>query len=64
MADFSRWVDPVNLGPFRLGLRPLPDVDYTTWTDDELIERIRELFPKLVHSWRAGKAREDAQAQL
>ena len=59
MADLKKWVDPVNLGPFRLGLRRPGEVDYTTWSDDELVERVRELLPKFVNSWRAGRDRED-----
>lgn len=54
MADLTKWVDPVNLGRFRLGLRRPGAVDYTTWSDDELIERVREFLPRLVVTWRAG----------
>ena len=50
----------MNLAPFRLGLRRLEEVDYTAWSDHELIERVRELLPALVNSWRAGRDREDA----
>ena len=46
MADLTKWVDPVNLGRFRLGLRRPGAVDYTTWSDDELIERVREFSPR------------------
>lgn len=59
MADLNTWVDPVNLGPFRLGLRHRAKIDLTTLTDAELIERVRELLPNLVNSWRAGRDRED-----
>jgi len=59
MADLKKWVDPVNMGPFRMGLRHTEKVNYTTWSDDELIERMRELLPKFVNSWRAGDNRVD-----
>ena len=60
MGDLKKWVDPVNLGPFRLGLRRPGETDYTAWSDDELVGRIRELLPKLVNSWRAGDDPNDA----
>ena len=54
MADLSKWVDSVNLGPFRMGLRHRREIDLTALTDAELIERVREFLPRLVVAWRAG----------
>jgi len=61
MADLSKWVHPVNLGPFRLGLQRPGERDYTTWSDAKLIERMRELTPALVESWRAREESDDAR---
>ena len=60
MADLSKWVDPVNLGPFRMGLRNQQEVDLKALTNAELIERVRESLPRLAGSWRTGEDREDA----
>ena len=60
MADLTEWTGPLDLGPFRLGLRPQREIDLTALTDAELSERVRELFPKLVNSWRIDGTQEDA----
>ena len=54
MADLRGWTGPLDLGPFRMGLRRPREVDLTALTDAELLERVRELTPALVESWRAG----------
>ena len=60
MADLSKWVDPVSLGPFRMGLRNQQEIDLTALTNAELIERVGEFLPKLVSSWRTGDDPGDA----
>ena len=60
MADLTGWTGPLDLGPFRIGLRHRREIDLAALTDDELKERMRELFQSLVNSWRAGKDRQEA----
>ena len=61
MADLSKWVDPVSLGPFRMGLRHPQAMDLKARTDAELLARLRELFPIVVKSWRISATQEDAR---
>ena len=61
MADLSKWVDPVSLGPFRMGLRHPQEIDLKALTDDELMDRLRERFPTVVKAWRIGATQEAAR---
>ncbi len=61
MADLSKWVDPVSLGPFRMGLRHPQEIDLKALTDAELMDRLRELFPTVVKAWRISATQEEAR---
>lgn len=65
MSDgLSRWTGPLNLGRFRFREVPTLTLEERVrdMSDQELLERSRELTERLVESWRAGACENNERA--